>query len=75
MHIVFDFKLIHPCSWIHITLNSHHLPVQTHHINFMLTLGNFFGECEEIQRKLHGIVLTLLQGVLTLPVGVKSFCD
>ena len=43
-----------------MTLNSHHLPVQTHHINFILTLSNFFGECEEIQSKLQSIVLTLL---------------
>ena len=28
---VFHFKLIHPCSWIHIILASHYLPVQTHH--------------------------------------------
>ena len=44
---VFDFKLIHPCSWIHMTLNSRHLPVQTHHNNFRLTLSNFFGEWEK----------------------------
>ena len=43
-----------------MTLNGHHLPVQTHHINFILTLSNFFGECEEIQSKLQSIVLTLL---------------
>ena len=44
-----------------LTLNSYHLPVQTHHITFILTLSNLFGECEEIQSKLHSIVLTLLQ--------------
>ena len=44
-----------------MTLNSHHLPVQTHHNNFRLTLSDFFGECQEIQSKLHSIVLTLLQ--------------
>ena len=32
-----------------------------HHINFILTLSNLFGECEEIQSKLYSIVLTLLQ--------------
>ena len=44
-----------------MTLNRHYLPVQTHHINFILTLSNLIGECEEIQGKLHSIVLTLLQ--------------
>ena len=43
------------------TLNSHRLSVQTHHQNSSLILGNFFCKCEEIQSKLHGIVLTLLQ--------------
>ena len=28
---IFHFKLIHSCSWIHIILVSHYLPVQTHH--------------------------------------------
>ena len=46
---LFDFKLIHPCNWIYMTLNSHHLPVQTHRNNYGLTLYNFFGECEEIK--------------------------
>ena len=57
---VSDFKLIHPCSSIHIMLNSHYLPVQTYHNNFILTLSNFFGEYEEIQRKLYSIISTLL---------------
>ena len=52
-----------------MTLNSHHLPVQTQHINFILTLSNLFGECEEIQSKLHSIVITLLQCVLAPSVG------
>ena len=58
-----------------MTLNSHRLPAQAHHINFILTLSNLFGECEEIQSKLHSIVITLLQCVLALPVGATSFCD
>ena len=41
-------------------LNNQHLPVETHHNSFRLTLSNFFDECEEIQSKLHSIVLTLL---------------
>ena len=56
-------------------LNSQHLPVQTHHNNFKLTLSKFFGECEEIQSKLHSIVLTFLQHVWVLSVGVKLLCD
>ena len=54
-----------------MTLNSHHLPVQTHHINFILTLSNLYGECKDIQSKLHGIVLTLLLWVLALSVGAN----
>ena len=50
-------------------LNSHHLPVQSHHINFVLTLSNLFGKCEEIQSNLHSVVLTLSQWVLALSVG------
>ena len=50
-------------------LNSHHLPVQSHHINFVLTLSNLFVECDEIQIKLHSLVLTLLQWALALSVG------
>ena len=43
---VFHFKLIHPCSWIHLILVSHYLPVQTHHNG------------KEIEKKLlHSIVL------------------
>ena len=56
-----------------MTLNNHHLPVQTHHINFKLTLSNLFGECEEIQ--INYTVLTLLQSVLALLVGATLFCD
>ena len=65
---VFDFKLIHPCSWIHMILISHYLPVQTHHNNYRSNFSNFFGESmklyfhgesKEIQSKLHSIVLTL----------------
>ena len=41
---VFDFKLIHPCSWIHMILISHYLPVQTHRNNYRPTFSNFFGE-------------------------------
>ena len=52
-----------------MTLNSHRLPAQAHHINFILTLSNLFGECEEIQSKLHSIVITLLQCVLAPSVG------
>ena len=44
-----------------MTFNNHHLPVQTHQMNLILTLSNFFGECEQIQSKLHSTVLTLLQ--------------
>ena len=54
-----------------MTLNSHHLPVQTHHIKFILTLSNLYGECEDIQSKLHIIVLTLLLWVLALSVGAN----
>ena len=32
-----------------------------YHITFILTLSNLFGECEEIQSKLHSIVPALLQ--------------
>ena len=43
---IFHFKLIHPCSWIHIILVSHYLPVQTHNNG------------KEIEKKLlHSIVL------------------
>ena len=70
---VFDFKLIHQCSWMHMILNSDHLPVQTHHEDFRVTLSNFFGECEEMQCNLHSIVLTLLQWLWALSVGAKSF--
>ena len=72
---VFDFKSIHPCSWKHMILNSHHIPVQTHPNNFRLTLSNFFGECEEIHSKLHSFVPKLLQWVWAPSVGSKSFCD
>ena len=58
-----------------MTLNGHHLTVQTHHSNFRLTLSNFIGECEEIHSKFHGIVPTLLQWVWALSIGAKSFCD
>ena len=54
-----------------MTLISHHLPVQTHHIKFILTLSNLYGECEDIQSKLHIIVLTLLLWVLALSVGAN----
>ena len=67
--------MIHPCSWIHMTLNNQHLPVETHHNSFRLTLSNFFDECEEIQSKLHSIVLTLLPWVWALSVGANWFCD
>ena len=56
-------------------LNSHHSPVQTYHNNFRLTLSNFFGQCEEIQGKLHSIVPTLLQWIWAMSVGSKSLCD
>ena len=72
---VFDFKLIAWCSWLHMILNSYGLPGQSHHNNFRLTLSNLFGECEEIQSKLHNIVPTLLQWVWALSVVSKSFCD
>ena len=55
-------------------LTSHHLPVQIHHDNFWQTLSNFFGQFEEIQSKLQSIIITLLQWVWALSVGVKSFC-
>ena len=77
MHVSFIsnwFTQVVEYYW-HITLNSHYLPVQTHHNNFSIILSNFFGKCEEIQSKLHSIVLTLLQWVWTLSVGAKSFCD
>ena len=45
----------------HKILTSHHLPVQTHHKNFRLTLSNFFGECKEIQIKLLNMIKTLFQ--------------
>ena len=44
-----------------MTLNSQHLPVQTHHSNFRQTLRNFFDEIEEIHGKLQSIIQTLLQ--------------
>ena len=39
---VFDFELIHPCSWTHMILISHYLPVQSHHKNYRPTFINFF---------------------------------
>ena len=51
------------------------MPVQTHHNNFSLILSNFVGKFEEIQGKLHSVVLILLQWVRALSVGAKSFCD
>ena len=36
---VFCFKLIHPCSWIHIILASHYLTVQTHHNSSQLIIS------------------------------------
>ena len=53
------------CMWHKTTT------IQTHHNNFRLTLSNFFGECEEIQDKLHSIVLTLLQWICAMSVGPK----
>ena len=54
-----------------MTLNSLHLPVQTHHNNFkQLQLSNFFGKCEETHGKLHSIVLTLL--TLSLSTASRS---
>ena len=70
---VTDFKLIHLCSWVHMVLTSHHLPVQTHRNNSRSTLSNFFGECKEMQSKL--IVLTFLEWVWVPSVSAKSFCD
>ena len=55
-------------------LTSHHLPVQIHHDNSWQTLSNCFGQFEEIQSKLRSIIITLLQWVRALSVGVKSFC-
>ena len=55
-------------------LTSHHLPVQIHHDNSWQTLSNFFSQFEEIQSKLQSIIITLLQWVWALSVGVKSFC-
>ena len=55
----------------HKILNSHHLPVQTHHNKFRLTLSNSFGKCREIQSNLHSIIKTLLQWVWALPVRSK----
>ena len=59
----------------HISLSSHYVPVQTHQNNFSLILSNFVGKFEEIQGKLHSVVLILLQWVRALSVGAKSFCD
>ena len=47
----FNFKLIHPCIWIHMILISHYLHFQTHHNNYRQTFRNFFSESEEIQSK------------------------
>ena len=55
-------------------LDSYHLPVQTHHINFRLTLSNFFGEREEIQSKLHSIVPALLSLQLEGEETLKYRC-
>ena len=56
-------------------LNSHNLPVQTHHNNFRLTLSNFFDECKKFQSKSHSIVPTFLKLVWALSTGSKLFCD
>ena len=40
-------------------LISYYLPVQTHHNNYRPTLSHFFGESNEVQTSLHGIVLSL----------------
>ena len=58
----------------HKILTNHHLPVPTHHSKFRLTLSNFFGECKEIQSKLHSIITILLQWVWAMSVGSKSLC-
>ena len=50
--LFFDFKLIHPCSWILRILISHYLPDQTHHNNYRPTFSNFLGESKEIESKL-----------------------
>ena len=55
---VFDFNLIQPCSWIHMILISHYLPVQSQR-NYRPTFSKFFGESKITQNKLHSIVLTL----------------
>ena len=56
-------------------LTSHHLPVQTHQDNFRPALSIFFDAFQEIQSKLHNIVLILLQWIWAMSVDVKSFCN
>ena len=58
IHLFFDFKN-HPCSWVHIILISHYLPVQTRQKNCTPILNNVFRNNKEIQSELHSIVLTL----------------
>ena len=58
-YYVFDFKLIHPYSWIQMILIRHYLPVQIHQNNYKPTFSNFFGERKEIQSKMQIVVLTL----------------
>ena len=72
---VLGFKLFHSYSWMRIIMTCHCLSVQTHHNIFRSTFFNFFGKCEEIQNKLHTIVLTLFQWVLAGLVGHKPFFD
>ena len=55
---VFDFKLIHPSSWIHMILISHYLPAPTHHNNYRPTFSKFFCESIEIQSTLSFFIAT-----------------
>ena len=45
---VSDFKLIHPCSWIHMLI-SQYLPVQTHHNICRPNFSNFFGKVKKFK--------------------------
>ena len=46
-----NFKLIHPCSWMHKIIISNYLPVQTHHNSYEPRFSNFFSESNGIQSK------------------------
>ena len=58
--LVFAIKLIHPYSWIHMILTSHHLHIQTYQSILRPTFSNFPVNCTEIQSKLYSIVIVYI---------------